>query len=158
MSFDQGRLAALGRTEPFRRAYLGGTFDCFHRGHLALFGHAKKIARELVVSVNRDTFAAQYKRWPLMPLADRMAVLNSCRLVDRVVVNVGDADSTPAILQAQVDCIVHGSDWQGQSLQAQMGLTDAWLKAEGIELVILPYTPWTSTTALLEAYDERKSA
>jgi cytidyltransferase-like protein len=149
------RLQALGRADRFRRAYIGGTFDCLHRGHLALFAAARQIARELVVSVNTDAFAARYKRRPLMPLADRLAVLGCCRLVDDVVVNAGDEDSRPAILHSQADCVVHGSDWVGGSLLVQMGLTETWLETHAIRLVILPYTPWTSTTQLLEAYDRR---
>jgi len=149
-------IAAHNRIAPWRRAYIGGTFDCLHRGHLALFAAAKKISSELVVSVNRDEFATRYKRVPLMPLADRMAVLSACNLVDRVILNEGDEDSKPAILRAEVDCIIHGSDWLGDSLLQQMGLTAEWLKEKQVDLVILPYTEWTSTTQLLEAYESRK--
>jgi len=155
---NQDILRALGRSTPFRMAYLGGTFDTLHRGHLALFAATHRIAHQVCVSVNRDEFAARYKRVPLMPLADRLSVLSECRLVDRVVVNVGDEDSRPAILHAGADCLVHGSDWQGESLMQQMGLTKAWIEEHGIQIVTLPYTPWTSTTQLLEKYDARKVA
>lgn len=140
---------------PFENAYIGGTFDCLHRGHLALFAKARSIARCLTVSVNRDEFAARYKRQPLMPLADRMAVLSQCRLVDRVIVNEGDEDSGPAIERSGCDCIVHGSDWQGASLLQQLGLTKTWLDERNIKLVILPYTEWTSTTKIIERFQER---
>lgn len=142
----------------YRHAYLGGTFDCLHRGHLALFYAARRVAERLTVSVNTDAFCARYKRAPLMPLADRLSVLGQCRLVDRVIVNTGDEDSRPAILHAGgVDCVVHGSDWIGSSLLRQMGLSTEWLEAHGVALVILPYTPITSTTAILEAYEARKA-
>jgi glycerol-3-phosphate cytidylyltransferase len=154
---DRHLLAAFGRNEPWRCAYIGGTFDCLHRGHLALLDKAGKIAQSVVVSVNRDEFAERYKRRPLMPLADRIAVLSACRLVDDVILNGGDEDSRPAIALSGCDVIVHGSDWhRGNGLLEQMGLTDAWLQAHGIELITLPYTTWTSTTQLLLAYDERR--
>jgi cytidyltransferase-like protein len=133
----------------YQKAYLGGTFDCLHRGHLALFARARKVAQQIVVGLNTDEFAERYKRKPLMPLADRMAVLQACRLVDRVVLNVGNEDSKPAILHSGADCVVHGSDWQGDSLMRQMGLTPSWLDAHGIALVILPYTDFVSTTQIL---------
>lgn len=155
---DRQALAARGRTEPYRRAYLGGTFDTLHRGHLALFAAAKKIAREVVVGVNTDDFATRYKRAPLMPLADRLAVLSQLKGVDDVLINSGCEDSRPAILRSGADCIVHGSDWQGESLLRQMGLSLAWLDEHGLEIVILPYTPWTSTTTLLEAHHARQVA
>lgn len=151
-------LASYGRSEPFARAYVGGTFDCLHRGHLALLANAGKIARQVVASVNTDAFAARYKRQPLLPLADRMAVLGACRLVDEVVVNTGDECSATAILHARADCIVHGSDWVGDSLVRQMGLTPGWLHLHGITMVTLPYTEFTSTTQLLAAYDARRTA
>lgn len=150
-------LRAHGRHWRWRRAYVGGTFDLLHRGHLALLANAKAIAAEVVVSVNTDAFATRYKRQPLMPLADRLAVLNSCRLVDRAIVNVGDEDSRPAILCADVDVLVHGSDWTGAALFDQMGLTAEWLQAHRIAMVTLPYTPWTSTSQLLEAYARRSA-
>jgi cytidyltransferase-like protein len=143
-------------TPIYAHAYLGGTFDCLHRGHLALFAAARRQARSLTVAVNSDAFAARYKRAPLMPLADRMAVLTQCRLVDRVILNIGDEDSRQAIeFAGGVDCLVHGSDWQGDSLLRQMGLTRLWLQSRGIALVILPYTEITSTTEILQAYAER---
>jgi cytidyltransferase-like protein len=147
---DRDLLATYGRTEPFARAYLGGTFDLLHRGHLALMARARRIAMEIVVGVNTDEFATRYKRKPVMALEDRIAVLSACRLVDLVVLNVGDEDSTSAILHAGADCIVHGSDWQGEPLMRQMGLTPSFLQDHGITMVTLPYTPWISTTQIVD--------
>lgn len=141
-----------------KRAYIGGTFDCLHRGHLALFAAARRIAIQTVVSVNTDAFAERYKRRPLMPLADRLSVLENCKLVDLAIVNVGDENSRVAIVHSGADCIVHGSDWAGESLMSQMGISQEWLDEHRIALAILPYTPWTSTTELLKAYDARKVA
>lgn len=139
----------MSRTKyQFELAYIGGTFDCLHRGHLALFEAAHEVARKVVVSVNRDEFAARYKRQPLVPMVDRLAVLRHCDLVNQVIVNTGDENSRPAILYSGADCIVHGSDWQGDSLMAQMGLTREWMMATGVRMVILPYTPGVSTTGI----------
>jgi glycerol-3-phosphate cytidylyltransferase len=152
----QDFLASYGRTEPWNRAYVGGTFDVFHRGHLALLANTKKIAHEVVVSVNTDEFAARYKRAPLLPLADRMAVLQMCRLVDHVIVNEGDEFSAETILRSGADCVIHGSDWTGDSLLRQLGLTPGWLDLHRITMVTLPYTAFTSTTQLLAAYEARQ--
>lgn len=156
---------AHGRDRPFDHAYIGGTFDCLHRGHLALFANAKKIARWITVSVNTDDFATRYKRRPLMPFEDRMAVLMALndRLVDHVIANTGGADSAPAIDFASavarsrggehVDAIVHGADWFGESLMRQLGLSQHWLDVRGIKLVMLPDSHHIiSTTEILERY------
>ena len=149
-------LASHNRSQRWSCAYVGGTFDLIHRGHLALLANAALIAGSVVVSVNTDDFATRYKRRPLMPLEDRMAVLGALRMVDRVVINTGDEDSTPAILHSGADVIVHGSDWTPQNgLLAQMGLSASWLDEHGISVVTLPYTAWTSTTRLLAAYENR---
>lgn len=153
---DRQLLASFGRSQPWRSAYVGGTWDCLHRGHLALLDKVRKVANRTVVSVNTDAFAGRYKRLPLMPLADRMAVLRSCRLVDDVIINSGDEDSRPVIVLSACDVIVHGSDWhRGNGLLEQLGLCETWLKDRKIDLISLPYTPWTSTTQLLQAYDQR---
>jgi cytidyltransferase-like protein len=143
---DHDYLILIKRQEPYRAIYLGGTFDCLHRGHLTLFLNAGRIATEVVVSVNTDEFATYYKRAPIQPLADRIAVLEACTLVDRVVINTGGHDSKPAIAAAAVDAIGHGSDWFGTSLMDQMGLTIEWLTERHIEMVSLPYTAGISST------------
>lgn len=132
----------------YQRAYIGGTFDVLHSGHVALFRRAKDLADEVVVSVNTDAFAEAYKRKPLVPLSERCAVVEACRYVDRVIVNTGGADSKPAILAAAPDCIIHGDDWTGDALLAQMGLTYDWLTAHRISMVYMPYTAGVSTTKL----------
>lgn len=146
---DEDLWRALGRTTPFMRAYVGGTFDLPHRGHLALLHRVRRIARQTVLSLNTDAFATAYKRPPVMPLEDRLAIWGTCRLVDTVTVNDGGADSRPAILRSRVDCIVHADDWQGESLMRQMGFDGRWLSMHGLRLVILPYTGFVSTTQLV---------
>lgn len=134
----------------FHWAYVGGTFDCFHRGHIRLLELAHGVAQQVVVSLNTDEFAARYKRAPMMPLADRLAVLAHCDLADLVIVNTGNEDSRPAIVRSGADCIVHGDDWQGESLMKQMRLSEEWLTKMGIKLVTVPYTQGVSTTEILK--------
>jgi glycerol-3-phosphate cytidylyltransferase len=131
-------------------AYIGGTFDLFHTGHTRLLREAKKVFDEVVVSLNTDEFATRYKRVPVMTLLERAEVLQSCRYVDRVIVNIGDENSAPAILISGANYIVHGSDWQGDSLLKQMGIDQLWLERNGIELLYLPHTPGISTTQIIE--------
>lgn len=137
----------------WKNAYVGGTFDLLHTGHLALFWRARQLADRVTVSVNTDEFAAAYKREPFMPLRERLAVLREIRSVDRVIVNTGNEDSRPSILFADADCVIHGSDWTGVNLMKQMGLTEAWLREHKIDLITVPYTDGVSTTDLLSARD-----
>lgn len=126
--------------------YIGGTFDLFHAGHVELFWKAKNIVKTLVVGLNTDEFAKRYKRPTIMTLQERMKVVSSCRYVDRVIVNHGDEDSKPAILDSGARVVFHGDDWMGESLYSQMGLSKEWLVLNAIEMIYLPYTKGISST------------
>ena len=131
-------------------AYIGGTFDLFHAGHIRLLRAAKARFDEVCVSVNTDEFATRYKRIPVMTLEERLEPLLSCRYVDRVFVNELGENSAPAILRARATHIVHGSDWTGDGLMKQMGIDQLWLDINGITMEYLPYTPGISTTEIIE--------
>lgn len=132
------------------RIYIGGTFDLLHSGHIELFRRASKHGK-VVVSLNKDEFAARYKRKPVMPLNERFAVIEAIKYVDEVMINSGDEDSKPAILEARATHILHGDDWTGESLMKQMDLTEKWLKEHDIEMYYLPYTPHVSSSKIYEA-------
>lgn len=134
---------------PYRRAYAGGTFDLFHAGHVALFRRIREtVADELVVSLNSDEFAAQYKHRPVMTLEERWAVVEACTYVTQVVLNEGGYDSRPAIVLAGADVVVHGDDWIGGPLCRQMGLSPEWLAERRVALHYLPYTPGVSSSVI----------
>lgn len=121
---------------------MGGTFDILHPGHVALFRKTAEIAHYVTVSLNTDEFVREYKGAPpVMSLDERAAVIEACRYVDDVIVNIGGADSKPAIVKAQPDVIIHGSDWTGTSLMQQMGLTEEFMERHGISFYYIPVLP-----------------
>lgn len=123
----------------YNRAYVGGTFDIFHPGHVALLRKTAARASYVTASLNTDEFVKEYKGAPpVMTLQERLEVVGSCRYVDNVVVNTGGADSKPAILRARPDVIVHGTDWVGDSLMKQMGLTQEFMDEHGISFLYIP--------------------
>jgi len=139
------------KMKKYKLAYVGGTFDLLHPGHMEIFRKAKTIADFVIVSVNTDEFAKRYKgTYPAMTLRERMAMLNSCKWVDVVRVNHGGKDSTKAIMENHPDCIIHGDDWKGEGLMKQMGLTQEFLDKHGITLVYFPYTESISSTEIRE--------
>jgi len=81
-----------------------------------------------------------------MTYAERKTVIEGCRWVDRVVANVGGADSTIAIDYVQPDLIVIGSDWARRDYYTQMGFDQDWLDERGIGLCYIPYTQGISST------------
>lgn len=130
--------------------YTGGTFDLFHSGHVNLLKRCKEIAGEwgnVVVSLNTDEFIEYYKgKPPVCSTEERMAVLEACKYVDQVILNVGGKDSTIAIEIVKPDYIVIGSDWANRDYYSQMGFTQGWLDKRGIGLCYVPYTKTISST------------
>lgn len=130
--------------------YTGGTFDLFHSGHVNLLKRCKEIAGEsgvVVVSLNTDEFIEQFKgKPPICNTEERMAVLESCKYVDQVILNIGGEDSTIAINLVKPNYIVIGSDWAKKDYYSQMGFTQEWLDERGIGLVYVPYTKQISST------------
>ena len=129
------------------RVYVPGTFDCLHVGHINLLNHAASLG-EVWVGLNTDEFCEEYKRKPVYSLNDRIAIVESLRQVDEVIVNVGGYDSKPAILECGPQVIVHGDDWTGESYMAQLGVDAQWLHSLGISLSHPPYTQGVSTTQI----------
>lgn len=123
----------------YNHAYIGGTFDILHPGHVALFRKTADVAHYVTVSLNTDEFVKQYKgRPPVMTLDERIAVIEACRYIDDVIVNTGGADSKPAIINARPDVIIHGTDWTGESLMQQMGLSAEFMQKHGIDFHYIP--------------------
>lgn len=131
--------------------YIGGTFDCLHSGHINLFRNVRNsdFEGEVIVAVNRDEFAERYKRKPIIPLHERIAVLRAIKHIDTVVVNEGDEDSSITIKKIKPNYIVHGDDWTGESLMKQMGLTEEFLKKYNIKFKYFPYTEGISTSTIV---------
>lgn len=131
--------------------YVGGTFDLFHAGHVNLLKAARRICHDSIVTValNLDRFCLEYKGVrPICTYDERKAVLESCRYVDRVIPNTGGRDSREALLLANAQVIVVGSDWEHKDYYKQMGFTQAWLDHHGIRVEYVPYYESVSTTAL----------
>jgi glycerol-3-phosphate cytidylyltransferase len=129
------------------RIYVGGTFDLFHCGHVALLRRASELG-PVTVALNTDEFAAEYKRPPILTLAERTELVAACRYVENVIVNTGGQDSKPSILVSGCNVIVHGDDWTGELLLTQLDVSREWLDAHGVRMHYLPYTPGISSAVI----------
>lgn len=136
--------------------YTGGTFDCFHWGHVKFLKRCSQIG-EVVVSLNPDGFIKNFKgRPPVMNLYERWVVVEACKYVSRVVENDGWEDSSIAIEAVKPDIIIIGSDWLERDYLGQLGINKEFLETRNISLMYIPYTNLISTTDIrkrLEASD-----
>lgn len=124
--------------------YTAGVWDMCHEGHLNLLRASRKLGDMLVVGVVSDAGVEAYKgRRPVQSLGTRVAVLESLKMVDQVLVQPG-TDPTPVVTKLRPQIMTHGDDWdrllQGQDTLEQLG----------ISFVRLPYTKGISSTLLRE--------
>ena len=135
------------------KVYTGGTFDLFHSGHVNFLKRCQQIAGvdgQVVVALNTDEFIYDYKKKkPVLSFDQRKDVLESCRYVSEVVVNVGGSDSKKTIEMVEwVDVIAIGSDWARKDYYAQMEFDQDWLDERQISLIYIPYTKGISSTLI----------
>jgi glycerol-3-phosphate cytidylyltransferase len=128
------------------RIYVGGTFDCFHAGHVNLLRRAGELADAVIVALNSDAFAESYKGRPVMSEVERFQVVRACRHVDLCFLVESHALQRRYLEILRPDFILHGDDWTGDSLVRQLGIDQAFLSEHNIAMKYVPYTQGVSTT------------
>lgn len=136
--------------------------DTIHLGHLYVLRQMRELAGpsgEVIIGLNTDEFVEQFKgHRPVQPYLERAEIVAALRYVDRVVPNVGGADSKPVLEAVQPDIIAVGHDWYDAGHNdprrnwdrycKQMGFDMAWLDERGISLHPLRWLPGFSSTRL----------
>ena len=127
--------------------YTTGVFDMFHVGHLNLLARAREQCDRLIVGVSTDEVVISYKKHPpIVPYAERVAIVKAIRYVDEVVPQTS-MDKFAAWEKLRFNRLFHGNDWKGSAMYNEV---EAKLKAVGVEVVYFPYTQGTSSTLLAE--------
>lgn len=135
---------AAGRTV----VWTNGCFDVLHGGHLASLAGARGLGDVVVVGVNDDASVRRLKGpgRPVVPAADRAALLAALRYVDYAV--VFGQDTPEAVLsRLEPDVAVKGSDYEGP--EGKPIPERALVEGYGGRVVFLPLVQGRSTTALL---------
>jgi len=128
--------------------YAPGAYDLFHVGHLNLLRHAAEHCDHLIAGVVSDEVLALTKgRTPVVPLAERMEIVRSLRIVDEVHAEVVP-DKLDTWRAVGFDVIFKGDDWRGTEKGRRLERDFA---AVGVEVRYFPYTVHTSSTALRRA-------
>lgn len=134
--------------------YASGVFDMFHVGHLNLLRRAREHCSVLVVGVASDEYVLALKgREPVVPLAERIEIVQSLRFVDEVIVDHSE-DKRHAWRDRNFDVIFKGDDWRGSAKGDRL---EAAMAEVGAEVTYFPYTLHTSSTRL-RAFIERSEA
>ena len=125
--------------------YVPGGFDMLHVGHLNILTEAAKRCDRLIAGVATDESLERMKgRGPIVPMAERMAMVAALRMVDSVVPDY-DQDKRLAWKRSPFDVLFKGTDWEGTDKGSRL---EAEMAEVGASVIYLPYTPTTSSTML----------
>lgn len=132
--------------------YTTGVFDMFHIGHLNIIQRAKAQCDYLIVGVSTDELVQHEKnKTPIIPFADRCAIVEAIKYVDKVVPQP-DKNKYAAWERYHFNKMFVGSDWKG---------TEAWKRFEdqfspvGVEIVYLDHTDGISSTILRDKLNKQ---
>ncbi len=148
------RGAALHAVDGVVRGYVPGVYDMFHIGHLNILKQARERCDWLIAGVVSDEKAFRVKgKHPVVPLLERVAILEHISLVDEVVVET-QPTKVDLWLEHPFDVIFKGDDWRdtpaGLRLESDMATV-------GVSVEYFPYTVTTSSTLLRAVLEDAAS-
>ena len=121
-----------------------GVYDFFHLGHLRLFKQCKQYADYLIVAVQDENYIRKYKpdAQILYSQAERVEILESLRVVDKVVVyqTVG----VDALKNIDFDILALGEDHIGERFDNIV----KWCDENGKKVVRLKRTPGIASSEI----------
>lgn len=103
------------------KAFINGTFDVFHQGHLALINTARHLIGPggfLLVAIDSDRRVREKKgkTRPVFTQNFRQELLDSLKQVDFVKIFDSDEELVKTIQYFKPDVMVKGSDYQNQPI------------------------------------------
>src|ERR1039458_5110010 len=140
---------AAMRASGKRLVVTNGCFDLLHLGHVTYLETARNQGDALLIGVNGDAAVRELKGQdrPVTPEHDRAAVLAALESVAGVCI-FAEATATRFLAAAQPDIYVKGGDYTLGTLNQDERRT---VEQAGARIVIIPFVPGKSTTALLRS-------
>jgi len=131
-----------------RLVVTNGCFDLLHLGHVTYLEAARNLGDLLLIGVSGDDSVRQLKgaNRPLNDEQDRAAVLAALESVSGVCI-FAEKRATRFLTLAQPDIYVKGGDYTLETLDQEERRT---VEQAGGKIVLIPFVPGKSTTALLE--------
>ncbi len=121
-----------------RTVYMCFSADMLHSGHIAIIRKAERLGK-LTVGVLSDEAVASYKRYPLMPFAERKSVFENISGVSSVIMQK-ELSYANILRELKPDFVVHGDDWK-EGFQKPIRDEVVQVLAEyGGKLVEFPYS------------------
>ena len=114
---EAARLAERLRAEGKRIVLANGCFDVLHVGHVRYLGDARKLGDVLFLGVNDDAAVSRLKGAgrPVMPVDERVEILQALRDVDHVVVFADDT-ADELVTRLRPDVHAKGTDYTAEGV------------------------------------------
>jgi D-glycero-beta-D-manno-heptose 1-phosphate adenylyltransferase len=131
-----------------RLVVTNGCFDILHLGHVTYLENARNLGNLLLIGLSGDDSVRQLKgaNRPLNNEQDRAAVLAALESVGGVCI-FAEKTATRFLALAQPDIYVKGGDYTLETLNRDERRT---VEEAGGKIILIPFVPGKSTTALLE--------
>jgi rfaE bifunctional protein nucleotidyltransferase chain/domain len=136
------------RSSGKRLVVTNGCFDILHLGHVSYLESARNLGDALLIGVSGDESVRQLKgaNRPVNSESDRAAVLAALECVTGTCI-FAEKRATRFLSLAQPDIYVKGGDYTLETLDQEERRT---VEQGGGKIIILPFVPGKSTTALLQ--------
>ncbi len=121
-----------------RTVYMCFATDMIHSGHIAIIKKAKRLGK-LIIGVLSDEAVCSYKRFPLLPFAERKAMFENIAGVWKVV-EQKELSYKENLEAYRPDFVVHGDDWQTGFQKVIRDEVTSILASYGGKLVEFPYS------------------
>lgn len=123
-------------------AMVDGGFDPIHAGHVEYFRAASELGAPVLCNVSGDVYVSR-KHPPLLPEAERAAVIDAFRWIDYV--HISSTTTADVLARLRPRYYVKGADWRDRLPPEELEVC----ASAGIEVVYLD-TVTNSSTGLIQ--------
>jgi glycerol-3-phosphate cytidylyltransferase len=129
-------------------AYIGGTFDILHAGHINLIKKVKEMNIRPIIVVNGDKFVSENKKNCVYSAKERATALVEFFPDDTIEIIEHMKDQRANIANKKPNFIVVGTDWMRPEILPQLGLDDDFLRTYNIAMLFIPRFNSISSTSI----------
>ncbi len=145
-------LRAAWRSAGLKVVLTNGVFDLLHVGHISYLMAARALGDRLIVAINSDESTRLLKGplRPIVPAAERAAIIAALRCVDAVTIFTERTAET-VVAALTPDLYVKGGDYSQGATIDETRLPEARVaRMVGGEVQLLPFYEGYATTQLIE--------
>jgi len=121
-----------------KKVYTCFCTDVIHEGHINIINNAKKYG-EVIVGVLSDAAMIRYNQFPTVSFEERLQIVKNIEGVSQVVIQK-EVLYDKTIEELRPDYVIHGDNWDGESMTAIRRNILNNLQKYGGELIEIPYT------------------